>query len=166
VLLWNTIAHWRFLRYLRRWAAPVSDREIIAAFDRLGDRLALRRRPKLLVCRGLKVPMLAGAIHPAILLPQEPMDSGELVLSLLHELTHYRRRDVWRKVLAVWVNALHWFNPLMWLMVRLAQRDAELACDEDALRRLPPEGHSAYGQTILNAVARLQGSDQKGDRHG
>ncbi len=162
VLAWNAAVHLRFLRYLRRWAAPVTDGEVIAAFNRLGDQLALHRRPRLLACQGLKVPMLAGAIRPAILLPQKPMDSEELALSLLHELTHYRRRDVWRKMLAVWVNALHWFNPLMWLMVRFVERDTELACDEEALRRLPPEGHSAYGQTILNAVARLQNREQKG----
>lgn len=156
VLAWNAAAHLRFLRYLRRWAAPVTDSGAIAAFNRLGDQLGLRRRPRLLVCLGLKVPMLAGVLRPTICLPQEPMSGEELALSLLHELTHYRRRDVWRKMLAVWVNALHWFNPLMWLMVRLMERDAELACDEEALRRLSPENYSAYGQTILNAVARLQ----------
>ena len=80
----------------------------------------------------------------------------ELGFSLLHELTHFRRRDIWLKTLALWVNALHWFNPLMWYMVRLVERDTELACDEDALRRLSPQDYSGYGQTILAAVARLQ----------
>ncbi len=166
VLAWNAAAHLRFLRYLRRWAAPVTDGEVIAAFNRLGDRLGLNRRPRLLVCRGLRAPMLAGVLSPAILLPRERMSGEELDLSLLHELVHYRRRDVWRKLLAVWVNALHWFNPLMWRMVRLMERDAELACDEEVLRRLPPENRSAYGQTILNAAARLQSREQKGGPHG
>jgi len=165
VLAWNAAAHLRFLRYLRRWAAPVSDGEAIAAYNRLGDLLGLNRRPRLLACRGLRAPMLAGTLRPAVLLPQEPIVGEELALSLLHELTHYRRRDVWRKLLAVWVNALHWFNPLMWRMVRLMERDAELACDEEALRRLPPESRSAYGQTILNAAARLRNRKQKGEPH-
>ena len=43
----------------------------------------------------------------------------------------------------------------MWYMVRLVERDTELACDEAALRRLSPEEHAAYGRTILNAVERL-----------
>ncbi len=101
--------------------------------------------------------MLAGLLRPALLLPQGDTTGEELGFSLLHELTHFRRRDIWLKTLALWVNALHWFNPLMWYMVRLVERDTELACDEDALRRLPPEDYAAYGQTILNAVARLQG---------
>jgi len=160
ILVWNLTAHLRFLRWLRRWAAPVSDGEAVAAFNRLGDQLGLDRRPRLMVCQGLKVPMLAGTLRPAILLPQDSMSGEELGFSLLHELTHYRRRDIWRKALAMWVNALYWFNPLMWYMVRLVERDTELACDEDSLRRLTPEDYAAYGQTILTAVARLQSRER------
>ena len=61
----------------------------------------------------------------------------------------------------MWVNALYWFNPLMWLMVRLVERDTELACDEDALRLVSPQDYSAYGQTILAAVARLQDKERR-----
>lgn len=161
-LIWNGTAHLRFLSWLRRWAAPVTDGEVIRAFNQLGDRLGLHRRPRLLVCQGLKVPMLAGIFRPAILLPQGDTTGEELGFSLLHELTHYRRRDIWLKTLAMWVNALHWFNPLMWYMVRLVERDTELACDEDALRRLPRSDYAAYGQTILNAVARLENREKEG----
>lgn len=156
LLAWNGWSHLRFLSYLRRWSSPVTDGEAVRAFNQLGDRLGLRKRPRLLVCRGLTVPMLAGVIHPVILLPGEELSGRELGFSLLHELTHYRRRDIWLKTLAMWVNALHWFNPFMWYMARLVERDTELACDEDALRALPPEDCAAYGQTILAAVARLQ----------
>ena len=156
ILLWSGWSHLRFLSYLRRWSSPVTDGEAIRAFNQLGDRLGLSKRPRLLVCQGLKVPMLAGMFRPAILLPPEALSSQELGFSLLHELTHYRRRDIWLKTLAIWVSALHWFNPFLWYMVRLVERDTELACDEDALRTLPPEACAAYGQTILSAVARLQ----------
>lgn len=160
MLLWNAWSHLRFLSYLRRWASPVADSQAIAAFNQLGDRLKLNKRPRLLVCQGLKVPMLAGALRPAILLPQEIMSGEALGFSLLHELTHYRRRDIWLKALALWVNALYWFNPLMWYMVRLIERDTELACDEEALRLLSPQDYTAYGQTILAAVARLQNRER------
>ena len=157
MVAWNLRAHLLFLRYLRRWSAPVANEEALQAFHQLGDQLKLRRRPRLLTCKGLQVPMLAGALHPALLLPQEALSGERLGFSLLHELTHFRRRDIWLKALALWVNALHWFNPFMWYMVRLLDRDTELACDEDALRTLPPEACAAYGQTILDAVAGLQG---------
>ncbi len=160
VLARNGAAHVRFLSYLRRWSSPVADSDAVSAFNRLGDQLGLDRRPRLLVCQGLKVPMLAGIFRPAILLPQGNVSGEELGFSLLHELTHYRRRDIWLKTLAMWVNALYWFNPLAWYMLRLVERDTELACDEDALSRLSRSDYSAYGQTILAAVARLQNRER------
>lgn len=160
VLARNGAAHVRFLSYLRRWSSPVADSDAVSAFNRLGDQLGLDRRPRLLVCQGLKVPMLAGIFRPAILLPQGNVSGEELGFSLLHELTHYRRRDIWLKTLVMWVNALYWFNPLAWYMLRLVERDTELACDEDALSRLSRSDYSAYGQTILAAVARLQNRER------
>lgn len=155
MLLWALVQHLRFLLYLRRWARPAADPEAIQTLNRLGARLGLDRRPRLLTCPGLRVPMLAGLFRPALLLPEEAPEGDALRYSLLHELTHFRRRDIWLKALALWVNALHWFNPLMWYMVRLVERDTELACDEAALAQLPAEEHGAYGRTILDAVGRL-----------
>lgn len=154
VLGWNLLAHLRFLRWLRRWGTPVMDSETIAIFNRLGDQLSLNHRPRLLVCPELKTPMLAGMFRPALLLPQDTPAGEELRLALLHELTHYQRRDVWRKALALWVNALYWFDPLMWYMVHRTDRDMELACDEDVLRRLSGQGYAAYGKTVLDAMIR------------
>ena len=155
VLIWSLISHLRFCRYLRRWAAPVTDPEILVCYNALGNQLKLDRRPHLLSCPGLAVPMLAGLFHPMLLLPAEPPAGDALRFSLLHELTHYRRRDIWRKALALWVRALHWFNPLVWLTARAMDRDIELSCDERALKELPLEEHTAYGRTILDAVAAL-----------
>lgn len=157
VLAWGLLSHLRFCRYLKRWASPVTDPDTLALYNTLGNRLNLDRRPHLLCCPGLAVPMLAGVFHPVLLLPAQPPSGDALRFSLLHELTHYRRRDIWRKTLALWVRALHWFNPLVWLTARTLDRDIELACDEGALRELPPQDRAAYGQTILNAVAALSG---------
>ena len=155
VLIWSLLAHLRFCRYLARWTNPISDPETLALYNSLGDQLHLNRRPHLLACPGLSVPMLAGLFHPVLLLPEQLPTGDALRFSLLHELTHFRRRDIWRKALALWVRAIHWFNPLVWLAARTLDRDIELSCDENALKYLPPSDHAAYGRTILSAVAAL-----------
>lgn len=155
ILGWNLAAHLRFTRYLARWCRPVEEADTIRLFNSLCDTLSIHRRPSLRLCPGLAVPMLAGLFRPVLLLPEEAGGEG-LRYALLHELVHYRRRDIWLKTLVLWVNAVHWFNPLVWLMVRSVERDTELACDEGALRRLPREEHAAYGRAILQAVAALR----------
>lgn len=157
-LIWAFVSHLRFLLYLRRWASPVTTPATIQLFNELGNQLHLDRRPQLMTCQGLRVPMLAGLIRPVLLLPEYVPSDSALRYSMLHELTHFRRRDIWLKTLALLANALHWFNPLMWYMTRLVERDTELACDEAALRTLPAQEHRAYGQTILDAVAQLKGT--------
>lgn len=150
------ISHIRFLRYLRRWSQPVQEPDTIRLYNQLGDQLKLDRRPNLRICAGLRAPMLAGLLHPVILLPEDTPEGDAMRYALLHELTHFKRRDIWLKSLALLTNIIHWFNPFMWYMVRLVERDTELACDEAALRQLPPEDHAAYGRTILDAVERLK----------
>ena len=159
VLGWSLLAHWRFLRWLRRWAALADDPAVIRTFNQLSDQLSLSRRPRLLVCPGLRAPMVAGLIRPILLLPREAPEGEALSCALLHELTHLRRRDLWRKALSLWVTALYWFDPLVWLMGRAMERDGELACDEAALKRLPPEARAAYGRAVWEAVERVSRPD-------
>ena len=156
ILLWNLFCHFRFCRWLKRWAVPVSDPAAIQRYNQLGDQLKLARRPRLLTCPEIAAPMLAGLLRPVILLPQVDLDEAALRFTLLHELTHFRRKDIWLKTLVLWVNALHWFNPLAWLMVRAVERDTELACDDAVLQSLPPEERAQYSRTILDTVSRVQ----------
>lgn len=152
---WMLVSHMRFLRYIRRWSRPVEHGEVLAQYARLGGQMKLRRLPRLRTCTGLRAPMLAGAVRPVLLLPEGMEQDGALRCVLVHELTHYKRRDIWLKTLALLANIVHWFNPFMWYMVRLVERDTELACDEAALRQLPPEEHAVYGRAILNATEKL-----------
>lgn len=152
---WALMCHLRFLAYVRRWGERVEDPESVRCFNEVGDELALKRRPALRSCKGLKAPMLAGMFRTVLLLPEKPLDRSDLRYAFLHELIHFKRRDIWLKSAVLLACCLHWFNPALWYMGKLVERDTELACDEAVLDRLPPEEHAAYGRTILNAVERL-----------
>ena len=155
VLVWSGVSHMRLRRYLRRWATVETRKEVCCRYAAQAQRLNLKHLPKLLVCPGLEVPMLTGLVAPALMLPQNASPEDGLDYALLHELIHYRRRDIWLKALVMLTVSVHWFNPVMWLMVRQVDRDIELACDEMALTVLPEEERLAYGETILQAAARV-----------
>ena len=155
VLVWSGVSHMRLRRYLRRWATVETREEVCCRYAAQAQRLNLKRVPKLLACPGLEVPMLTGLVVPALMLPQVASPEDGLDYALLHELIHYRRRDIWLKALVMLTVSVHWFNPVMWLMVRQVDRDIELACDEMALTVLPEEERLAYGETILQAAARV-----------
>ena len=154
LMLWQLAAHWRFRRYLRRWAEPVEDPSALAQLETQKTRLGLKASVSLAVCAGVDGPMLAGLFHPVILLPRAPAARGleALSLVLLHELCHLRRRDILYKALLYTAGAFHWFNPLVWMMVRQGMRDMELCCDDGVSVLLTVQERKHYAQTILSAI--------------
>ncbi len=70
----------------------------------------------------------------------------------LHELAHVRRRDLLWNWMTLLVQALHWFNPLVWWAGRQFRAERELICDRLALGHLPEQSHRDYGQALLKSL--------------
>ena len=114
----------------------------------------LRRRVRIRTCERVRTPMTYGLLRPTILVPPDFdwTDRVSAGLMLEHELVHIRRFDVAFKALLVVAVCLHWFNPLVWAMYVLANRDLELSCDERVLRRLNARGRTAYATALIDAA--------------
>ena len=110
----------------------------------------LRRR--LRVCRSGAVasPLSRGLLRPVILLPDREVGEETLGYVLEHEYVHIRRWDQVTKLTALAALCVHWFNPLVWLLVRLLDRDLERSCDRAVLRRLGPGARTGYARTLLD----------------
>ena len=96
--------------------------------------------------------MLAGFAEPVLWLPQEDLSEEDAMFIFRHELTHYKRGDLWLKLLLVAARSVHWFNPLVRLLTRFAQEDIELACDDAVVRGMDGGQRRAYGETILRSA--------------
>ena len=112
---------------------------------------ALRRPVEVRASAGMDPPMTYGVLRPVILLPKgiDKGDAGALLCALDHELSHIRHFDaVWKLIIAA-AACLHWFNPLVWAMAILANRDIELCCDARVLRRGGEEERRAYASALV-----------------
>lgn len=108
----------------------------------------LRRSLRVRCSRWIDVPLTYGLLRPVILLPERlPDEASVLERILYHEWIHIRRFDVLRKALLAAAACVHWFNPLVWIMLTLANRDIELACDEQVLRAYPDR--RTYAMALL-----------------
>lgn len=125
------------------------------SIDALLDRFRFSRDPRICVSSSCRAPLTFGVFHPTVLLPEDlPVGDAQFQLVLAHELAHIRRKDCLRKLLLTVCICLYWWNPLVWLMVWLANRDMELACDEAVLRALGPDCRKAYALTLLDMAQR------------
>ena len=160
-ILYNALRQWRdYRRYLRQLNRPSADAQrdtLRRVFAEQKQSLGIRRDIPLVVTPAADCPMLAGFLKPALYLPDEALSEQEAMFIFRHELTHYKRGDLWLKLLLTAAKTVHWFNPLVYLMARFAQEDIELACDDAVVRGMDSVQRRAYGETILrSAVAQVK----------
>ena len=140
----------RFLHILRRHAADTDCPALAETCAELG----IQKRIRVKTTDMLDAPMLTGLFRPVLLLPQRALGERELHYILLHELTHYKRRDLWYKWFAFLVNALHWFNPLAYVAVRQINEECEISCDLAVTAPMDEADKAGYMGTILQLAAR------------
>lgn len=97
-------------------------------------------------------PLTYGFFRPVILLPKNMDDENTSLLTytLTHEYVHIRRFDMASKMMFAAVLCVHWFNPLVWVMYILANRDMELSCDERVIQTLGEKKKAAYALALLD----------------
>lgn len=120
------------IRHSTRQTSPVSE-DVERGFMSLAESLDIRRAATFYA--DVDAPVCVGFFRPRVLLPygRESLGDDEMDCVLCHELWHIKRRDNLFKLLCCIAVCLHWFNPAVWLMLTLANRDVELACDERVL---------------------------------
>ena len=106
----------------------------------------------------LKSPVLAGFLRPRIYLPIHlisdfnagTISATDIRYMLLHELQHYKHKDILIGYLINTVNVFYWFNPLIWYFLKRIRQERELACDSAVLQLLKETEYKSYGNTLIN----------------
>lgn len=150
-LLYQGISYALFRRTVRRWKKDVSRADYASLLSDTARDLGVNA-PEMIVCEAISTPAVTGLLRPRLLLPHEHYDVQELRYILRHELCHLKRRDMLLKLVLLAANAMHWFNPVVYLMLRQADEDIELACDSAATDGLELPERAAYSRTLLAAV--------------
>ena len=141
-------------RHLSR-LSPVSDPHLLELLAECTARMQIRGDLDLVESPRVATPGLHGFLRPKLLLPPgftAKFSSQELRFVLLHELAHVKRRDILFNWLAAVLQAIHWFNPLIWFGFARWRADRELACDALALEASGADQNRAYGRTILRLL--------------
>src|SRR6266545_2379541 len=155
------------VRQHRRFSARVKAGTMVGErrlFDLLGSckhLMAVRRSIQIVSVPQLAAPALFGWRKPLLLVPQEVLEKlseEELRMIFLHELAHLKRHDILLNWLIVFVRALHWLNPLVWLALRQLRVDREMVCDAMVLERLQASERRVYGHTLVKLLDNSSGA--------
>ena len=142
-----------FVRYIKARLTPVSNIERLDELSIVAEQSGIKKPVELCVNPLVSSPLLIGLFHPYIVLPRVDILEKDFRYIVLHELTHYKRCDMFYKWLVQVTVCLHWFNPLVHLMSREITKACEFSCDEAVLTKMGSGNAQDYGKTLLDAMA-------------
>ncbi len=114
--------------------------------------LKIKRHIKIRMSPDIQSPMLVGVLFPVIYIPCREIPDENMRMVCLHELTHYKRKDLLIKWLSLLVNAVHWFNPLAYLLCANVSEACEVSCDMAVTKNMSDTEQKVYMKTILDLV--------------
>ena len=133
----------------RKNAVAITDN---ATLNEVKKELKIKRRIKIRMSPDIQSPMLVGVLFPVIYIPCREIPNENMRMVFLHELTHYKRKDLLIKWLSLFVNAVHWFNPLAYLLCANLSESCEVSCDMAVTRNMSEREQKIYMKTILELV--------------
>ena len=139
-----------FIQYIKAGNKEVSDIKILNLLSDCEEKLNIKTRVELSCNPLIASPMLIGFFRPRIILPVGELEDKELSYIFVHELIHYKQRDMFYKWLIQIVVCVHWFNPFVYLLEKEVNKSCELSCDEKVISVLDDTARREYGDTLIS----------------
>ena len=121
------------------------------------EKLHIKRKINIVVDDMINSPSLIGIWKIRIIIPNNltNLSKEELQHIFLHELCHFKSKDTWVDNMLLFLQCIHWFNPIIWYLFKQMRNDMEMACDERVLSVLNEKDHNKYGLTMLTVLEKV-----------
>jgi len=152
VLVCHVIRHKRFIRSVWRWGEDVKDRRTLDVWQAVLKEMNITAEIVLQRSELTGSPLLTGIFYPRIMLPKVDITDDEIALILKHELVHYKRKDLWYKGLVVLAVAIHWFNPMIYVIAKTISFQCERSCDDEVIKHKGTDSRFEYSTAIIHSI--------------
>lgn len=153
-----TIQAWLKIKDIKSSTSEVKNKEVLLLFEQCKQDLDISRNIHVGESPLVKSAMTFGLFKTYVVLPthfKEWMSMKDIKYIFLHELNHYKSKDILTNYLIVVFQILYWFNPLVWVAFREMRLDREIACDNAVLDSLDKHSYVEYGNTIINVADKV-----------
>ncbi|TCP21723.1 bla regulator protein BlaR1 [Scopulibacillus darangshiensis] len=152
-----SIHAWFKLKRIKDSTSSIKNIDVLVLFEQCKKRLDISRHLIIGTSPLIKSPLTFGLFKTYVVLPDhfdEWLSMDDIKHIFLHELNHYKYKDIATNYLIVFFQILYWFNPFVWVAFREMRLDREMACDIAVLKSLDKHSYPEYGNTIINFVDR------------
>lgn len=146
----------RFGLFLRRNSVKVTNPEIHNVIKAVQIETGVTKSIGVLKCKFIDSPMVIGLFKTKLVFPTVIYNKSEIYAILRHELSHIKLNHLFIKAVVILAEIIHWFNPFVYLMTRMINKELELACDSRVLKITSQDYSTEYSKAILSAIRRAQ----------
>ena len=151
-LSYHALKHYRFVKMTKRWSICTTDEQTLDLMQALKKEMGITKRIELYVCSSVGSPMLIGLVKPRIFIPTVEIAHDELRYILKHELVHYKRKDLLYKYIVLAATAIHWFNPIIYVVAKEIANLCEISCDAEVVKNMDADTRQFYSEAIIGVV--------------
>lgn len=152
-LLFHLVQYGRMQWYLHKGREKITDPALLESYQQLHKEMPiLVRKPRIYCHRGLPSSICVGLFRKTIYVDTQDRDLEEMKWVLRHELYHCDNGDMLGRWVFLVVQAMHWFNPLMYWLIDQLEWSTELECDAKVVEGADLQARKAYSMAILNSI--------------
>lgn len=138
---------------LKKYSLPCNNASIKKLLKHCLYDMTIKKNITIRVTSDIKTPCIVGIFNPCILFPKQTLSDiviNDIRYIFLHELQHFKQKDIWVNYLICIIRIIYWFNPIIhWLLQEIRQLQ-ELTCDNSVLRRINSSNYHDYGNALIN----------------
>lgn len=135
---------------------PFRDVDICDTLKQCKKIMKINRNIQIKESKNVSTPCITGLIFPVILIPKymtNKLTNEEIKYIIIHELAHFKRKDILINWIVTVLNLIHWFNPILYFAFKRLRQDSEIACDAKVLSYIKDDAHKEYGNAIINLTS-------------
>lgn len=130
------------------------DKRIESILNQCKEQLNIKGNINIVLQKYKIVPSIFGILNPSILITKELLQEEDKTIKyiFLHELSHYKRKDIVLNYVLLIVLSIHWFNPVIWFLFNKIRQDIEIGADELASKDLTKVEKKEYGMVLITLL--------------
>lgn len=152
VLLYYTYFQGKFYLKVKNNMISVKDIRIEEILNNEKVNLNITKDIKVKIVKGIYSPAIIGILNSIIIIPEQEFSNNDLKWIFRHELVHFKRKDNVIKLLMIFSVALHWFNPLIYILRKFFNEQCELSCDEVVISESKTEDIKEYALLLVKSA--------------
>ncbi len=141
----------RFVRGLIAVSNPAK-KELLGLLEQCRRKIGVRWDIRLRISDAIPSPAVCGFFRPTVLIPAtlvEKLSPEGLRATLIHELAHIKRGDLWVNSVQTFLQVIYFYNPFVWFANAVIRRICEEAVDETVLVTLGGQAKN-YSNTLID----------------